>query len=142
WAASMATFSRAGKCSFMARKIPSRPMSATAADVRRALRQFASPERAANVARFFKTGKGDYGEGDVFIGCTVPEQRRVARQFRALPIAAADELLTSKIHEERLTALLVLVDQFNEAADEAIRGRIYRMYLQRLPFVNNWDLVD
>src|SRR5262245_34596548 len=117
-------------------------MSATAADVRRALRQFASPERAANVARFFKTGKGEYSEGDVFIGCTVPEQRLVARQFRTLPMAEADELLTSKIHEERLTALLILVAQFNKGADDAIRGRIYRLYLKRLAFINNWDLVD
>jgi 3-methyladenine DNA glycosylase AlkD len=117
-------------------------MSATAADVRRALRQCAAPERAANVARFFKTGKGDYGEGDVFIGCTVPEQRRVARQFRALPIAEVDELLTSRIHEERLTALLILVDQFNKATDAAARGRIYRLYVKRLSCINNWDLVD
>jgi 3-methyladenine DNA glycosylase AlkD len=117
-------------------------MPATAADVRRALRQFASPERAANAARFFKTGKGQYGEGDVFIGPTVPEQRRVAREFRELPLAETDKLLTSKIHEERLTALLILVHQFTKATDAAARGRIYRLYLQRLPCINNWDLVD
>jgi 3-methyladenine DNA glycosylase AlkD len=115
---------------------------ATAAAVRRALRQFASPERAIGVARFFKTGKGEYGEGEVFIGCTVPEQRAVARQFRALPLAAADALLTSKIHEERLTALLILVDQFNASPDDAVRKRIHRLYLERLPYINNWDLVD
>jgi 3-methyladenine DNA glycosylase AlkD len=115
---------------------------ATAAFVRRALRQFASPARATGVARFFKTGKGEYGEGDVFIGCTVPEQRVVARQFRALPLAATDELLTSKIHEERLTALLILVDQFNASSDEAFRKKVYRLYLKRLPYINNWDLVD
>ena len=114
----------------------------TAASVRRALRQFASPERAIGVARFFKTGKGEYGEGDVFIGCSVPEQRIVARQFRALSIAAADELLTSKIHEERATALLILVARFNASPDEAVRKRIHRLYLKRLPYINNWDLVD
>jgi 3-methyladenine DNA glycosylase AlkD len=117
-------------------------MPATASDVRRALRQFASPERAANVARFFKTGKGQYGEGDVFIGCTVPEQRLVARQFRELPLAEADQLLMSKIHEERLTALLILVNHFTKATDDAVRGCIYRLYLKRLPYINNWDLVD
>jgi 3-methyladenine DNA glycosylase AlkD len=117
-------------------------MPATAADVRRALRQFSSPERAANAARFFKTGKGQYGAGDVFIGPTVPEQRLVARQFRDLPLAETDELLTSKIHEERLTALLILVDQFTKTTGGATRARIYRLYLQRLPYINNWDLVD
>lgn len=117
-------------------------MPAIAVDVRRALRQFASPERAANVARFFKTGKGQYGEGDVFIGCTVPEQRAIARQFRDLPLAETDKLLKSKIHEERLTALLILVHQFTKATDDAVRGGIYRLYVQRLPYINNWDLVD
>jgi 3-methyladenine DNA glycosylase AlkD len=117
-------------------------MPATAADVRRALRQFASPERAVNVARFFKTGKGQYAEGDVFIGATVPEQRLVGRQFRELPLAETDELLASEIHEERLTALLILVHQFTRATDDAVRGRIYRLYLKRLPYINNWDLVD
>ncbi|HEU4625555.1 MAG TPA: DNA alkylation repair protein [Steroidobacteraceae bacterium] len=117
-------------------------MPARADDVRRALRRVASPARAANVARFFKTGKGQYGEGDVFIGCTVPEQRRIARRFRELPLTEVETLLTSKIHEERLTALLILVDRFTRATDEAVRGRIYRLYLRRLPHVNNWDLVD
>ncbi len=115
---------------------------ATAVEVRRALRRLASRERAAGVARFFKTGKGQYGEGDRFIGCTVPQQRLIARQFRALPLAEADELLTSKIHEERLTALLILVHQFNTSSSEAARRRIFRLYLTRLTHINNWDLVD
>jgi len=120
----------------------SKPAIARAAQVRRALRQSASPERAANVARFFKTGKGQYSEGDVFIGPTVPEQRLVARQFRDLPLAESDKLLTSRIHEERLTALLILVHQFTNAIDDGLRERIYRLYLKRLPLINNWDLVD
>jgi 3-methyladenine DNA glycosylase AlkD len=115
---------------------------ATAAQVRRALRQFASRERAAGVARFFKTGKGEYGEGDVFIGVTVGEQRLIARQFKALPLAEADALLTSRIHEERATALLILINQFTTASTERARERIVRLYLKRLPHVNNWDLVD
>jgi 3-methyladenine DNA glycosylase AlkD len=114
----------------------------TAAAVRRALREFASPERAVGVARFFKTGKGEYGEGDVFIGVTVPEERQVARHFKALPLAEADQLLTSRIHEERITALLIMVDQFNAAKDERARGRIFRLYMKRLAHINNWDLVD
>jgi 3-methyladenine DNA glycosylase AlkD len=111
--------------------------------VQRALRQYASPERAVGVARFFKTGKGQYGEGDVFIGVTVPEQRRVARQFRALPLAEADKLLKSTVHEDRLTALLILADQFTAASgDTATQRRIFRLYMKRLPRINNWDLVD
>jgi 3-methyladenine DNA glycosylase AlkD len=114
----------------------------TAALVRRALRQFASPQRAAGMTRFFKTGKGEYGEGDIFIGCTVPQQRLIARQFAALPLAEVDKLLTSKIHEERLTALLILVRQFNASSAESVRRRIFRLYMKRLRYVNNWDLVD
>ena len=110
--------------------------------MRRALRQFASPARAVGTARFFKCGPGEYGEGDRFIGVTVPQQRRVAKQFRALPLADIDALLTSKIHEERLTAHLILVEQFARAPERATQSRIVRLYLKRLPYVNNWDLVD
>lgn len=114
----------------------------TAAQVRRALQGLASPARAAGVAAFFKVGAGEYGEGDRFSGVTVPDQRRVARQFRAIAIDEADALLMSPIHEERLTALLILVDQFNSTADLSIRKRIFQRYMRRLKFVNNWDLVD
>lgn len=114
----------------------------TAALARRALRQFASPERAALVARFFKTGKGEYGEGDVFIGPTVPECRLVAKEFRELPLAEIDKLVTSRVHEERLTGLFILVAQFRRAKDEGAREKVFRLYRKRLPFVNNWDLVD
>lgn len=116
--------------------------AASAAQVRRALRKLASPERAIGVARFFKTGKGEYGEGDVFIGCTVPQQRTVAREFRHLPLAESGKLLASKIHEERLTALLILVRQFESAREEGLRRRIFGLYLKRLRHINNWDLVD
>lgn len=114
----------------------------SAALARQALQKLATPARAAGVAKFFKTAKGEYGEGDQFIGVTVPDQRRVARQFRALPLDETDELLTSRIHEERLTALIILVDQFEDAGDERVRKRIFQRYLKRLPYVNNWDLVD
>jgi hypothetical protein len=128
----------------------------TASAARAALRTHADPGRAANVARFFKTGPGEYGEGDRFIGVTVPAQRLVARRFRDLPLDETEKLLTSRIHEERLTALLILVDQFNRAdgasrpagdrevrrqADQQ-RRRIFRLYMKRLRFINNWDLVD
>src|SRR5690606_5894130 len=109
--------------------------------VRQALRQLASPARAEGTARFFKSGRGEYGEGDVFIGVTVPDQRRVARRFRLLPIAEVDLLLTSRVHEERLTALLILVDRFNGSCNPREREKIFRLYLKRLSCVNNWDLV-
>ena len=116
--------------------------------VRKALRAEADPVRAKNARRFFKTGPGDYGEGDRFIGVPVPAQRLVARHFRDLPLDEVDTLLTSPIHEERLTALLILVDQFNRSsrADDAAatkhQRRIFRLYMKRLRCINNWDLVD
>jgi 3-methyladenine DNA glycosylase AlkD len=113
-----------------------------AAAVRRALRAGASPARAAAVARFFKTGAGEYGEGDRFIGVTVPAQRTIARRFRDLPLEEADALLQSPIHEDRSTALLILVGQFTRPGDVRLRERIFRLYMKRLRFINNWDLVD
>src|SRR5690349_3077409 len=110
----------------------------TAALARRALVQFASPERAVGVARFFKTGKGEYGEGDVFIGCTVPECRLVAKEFRALPLAEVEKLMISRVHEERAVGLFILVAQFERSRDR----KIVELYRRRMAFVNNWDLVD
>jgi hypothetical protein len=117
------------------------PARETAAAVRRALRAQAQPRAAAGALRYFKCGPGEYGEGDTFIGVTVPAQRAIARQFRDLPLGETDRLLTSRIHEERSTALLILVDQCNRG-DDRVRGRIFRLYMKRLPFINNWDLVD
>jgi 3-methyladenine DNA glycosylase AlkD len=111
----------------------------TATDVQRALRELASAERAVGSAWFFKCGEGDYGEGDVFIGVTVPQQRAVAKRFAALPLPQAEKLLQSKIHEDRLTALLILVLQ---SRDPQLRPRIRRLYLKNVARVNNWDLVD
>ncbi len=113
----------------------------TAAAVRRALRLQATPARAVASQRFFRAGPGEYGEGDVFIGVTVPAQRTVARAFRTLPLAEALDLLGSEVHEERLTALLILVDGFRRGDDRA-RAAIARAYLASTRFVNNWDLVD
>ena len=110
----------------------------TAALVKRALAQFALPERAVGVARFFKTGRGEYGEGDVFIGCTVPECRLVAKEFRALPLAEAEKLMMSRVHEERAVGLFILVAQFERSPDR----KIFQLYRKRMAFVNNWDLVD
>jgi 3-methyladenine DNA glycosylase AlkD len=113
----------------------------TALAVRRALKAQARPDRVAGAMRFFKCGRGEYGEGDVFIAVTVPAQRTIARRFRDLPLADLDRLLTSRIHEERLTALLILVHQFT-GGDELRRRQIFTLYMKRLRFINNWDLVD
>jgi len=109
--------------------------------VRRALKAQARPDRVAGAMRFFKCGPGEYGEGDVFIAVTVPAQRAIARQFADLPLVEVDRLLTSRIHEERLTALLILVHQFTRG-DERRRKQIFALYMKRLRFINNWDLVD
>ena len=114
----------------------------TAALAKRALARLATPEREIGAVRFFKTGKGEYGEGDVFIGVTVPECRLVAKELRALPLAEIDTLITSRIHEERLTGLFILVAQFGRAKDEAQRTKLLQLYRRRMAFVNNWDLVD
>ena len=113
----------------------------TAAKVREALRDLASDEKADSASRFFKTGPGQYGEGDRFIGVTVPEQRRVARVFRYIDLDQIAKLLSSRTHEDRLTALLILVSQ-HEAAEPLAGREMYRFYCDHLNRVNNWDLVD
>jgi len=109
--------------------------------LRSRLRKLASPVRARNSSWFFKTAPGEYGAGDGFIGIRVPVLRRLAREFRSLPLSAAIELLQSPIHEERLLALLMLTDAY-ERAGESGHAAIYRLYLKNLARVNNWDLVD
>jgi 3-methyladenine DNA glycosylase AlkD len=113
----------------------------TAIESEARLRSLGSPQQAANLARFFKTGPGEYGEGDRFIGVKVPVIRKVAEEFKSLPLTEAEYLLHSEIHEERLLALVILVGQF-EKADNATRKRIYDLYLGNTRHINNWDLVD
>jgi 3-methyladenine DNA glycosylase AlkD len=110
-------------------------------DIQRELARAADPARARVSAWFFKTGKGQYGEGDKFIGLTVPMQRSIARRFRHLPLADVRRLLQSPVHEHRFTALEVLVAQY-EAADPATRRKIFDFYLKHTRWINNWDLVD
>ncbi|HEX8628009.1 MAG TPA: DNA alkylation repair protein [Catenuloplanes sp.] len=115
---------------------------ATIADVRHELAGLADPRRAAGVSRFLQMVPGGYGEGDRAIGVSVPEQRRVAgRYWRDIPLAETEELLTSGVHEERLTTLLILVRKFAKG-DEEERGRIFGIILANTGRINNWDLVD
>ena len=105
------------------------------------LRLLGDPVRAAGSARFFKTGPGQYGEGDQFLGIRVPAQREVVRIFRDLPLSEIDCLLASPVHEDRFVALEILVMQF-ERGDAATRTRVFRFYLAHTAHINNWDLVD
>lgn len=114
----------------------------TARDAQRALRAYGSPSRASHSQKFFRTEKGSYGYGDVFVGATVPEIRRVARTFRDLSLPHLKTLLASKVHEDRLAALIVLGDQFGRAEDAVSRRRLVGFYLAHRSRVNNWDLVD
>ena len=105
------------------------------------LNELADPIKAEKLQGFFKTGKGEYGEGDVFLGISVPEQRKIAKKYRTLDLDEVISLLNSEIHEHRLVALLIMVDQFNKS-DEDKRRKIVSLYLENTNFVNNWDLVD
>lgn len=109
--------------------------------LRSKLRRLASPVRARNLSWFFKTAPGEYGAGDQFIGIRVPVLRAFAREFRSLPLSNAVKLLQSPVHEERLLALILLVNAF-ERTDETERVEIYKLYLANLGHINNWDLVD
>jgi 3-methyladenine DNA glycosylase AlkD len=116
-------------------------LSLTAHEMRRRLLAHADRASVPVLQRFFKTGPGQYGEGDVFIGVRVPAMRRVCRECRGATLAEIETLLCSRIHEERLLALLLLVDAFQQG-DESARQAIYRFYLRHTAFINNWDLVD
>lgn len=107
----------------------------------RELSEASDPKRARNLTWFFKTGKGEYGEGDKFCGITVPAQRKIARRYRHLSLKDVKKLLGSKIHEHRFTALEILVFQY-EGADPAARQQIFDFYLANTRAINNWDLVD
>ncbi|HOO94177.1 MAG TPA: DNA alkylation repair protein [Proteiniphilum sp.] len=112
-----------------------------ATEIKNALLALGSPERATHSSYFFKTGKGQYGEGDRFIGCKVPETRKVASLYRATPQRELEKLLADPLHECRLCALVILVSQFRKA-DDATRREIVDFYLSHTDRINNWDLVD
>jgi 3-methyladenine DNA glycosylase AlkD len=103
----------------------------------------ADPARANDMRRFFKTGPGEYGEGDRFIGLSQPQIRAVVRECRNMPLNEALELVKSPVHEERMAGLLIMVELFKKAKkDEKEQKRIVDAYLKHLKYVNNWDLVD
>jgi len=101
------------------------------------IKKLANPAKAKILARFFKTGPGEYGEGDVFLGLMVPQSRQLVRQYKSLPLSDVATLLKSPVHEERLIALLIMVAQLYKTPK-----LIYDTYLSSTKYINNWDLVD
>jgi 3-methyladenine DNA glycosylase AlkD len=114
-------------------------MRMRAGEVRKELQGLADPGRAKIMQGFFKTGPGQYGEGDVFIGVTVPQSRQVAKRFGNLALGEIKDLLCSGVHEERFVALLILVQKYSKAPD---KKKIVKFYLDNIKQVDNWDLVD
>lgn len=105
------------------------------------MKKIANKKLIDDYQRFFKTGPGEYGEGDIFIGMRVPQIRKVAKEFRSLSLEEIEELLNSKIHEERMLSLIILVYQYKKA-EPADKKKFADFYLKNVRRVNNWDLVD
>lgn len=117
-------------------------MDVSAKSVLRDLRAQADPEKAAFYPTFFKTGPGEYGEGDKFIGVEVPKQRKIAKDYKDLPLEELAKLLDDDFHEARLTALLILTERYQKSKKTEEKTRLGEFYLSQLDRVNNWDLVD
>jgi 3-methyladenine DNA glycosylase AlkD len=113
------------------------PLSRTKMTIKEDFEKLADPERAKHSQRYFKTGKGEYGEGDVFLGMTMPQQRTLAKKYVGLSLDQIQELLDSKIHEYRMVALVILTLQYKKEPKE-----IFDFYLKNTQRINNWDLVD
>jgi 3-methyladenine DNA glycosylase AlkD len=112
-----------------------------AENIKKELYKIADKEKAIHLSRFFKTGKGEYGEGDIFIGIRVPDQRIIAKRFPDTALSEIEKLLDDPVHEFRLTALLILIELYKKA-DEEEKDKIVKFYLKKTSGINNWDLVD
>lgn len=111
-----------------------------AKEIKESLIEIGNEEKAKNLRWFFKTGKGQYGEGDLFLGITVPENRMIAKHYMDTPLEELELLIADPYHEVRFCALLILVEQFKK--QKAQRERIVEFYLSQTQYINNWDLVD
>ena len=116
-------------------------MTTNLQNIRDELRKFSDAKIAEHSQRFFKTGKGEYGEGDKFLGIRVPVLRKLAKKYKNISLDEIVELLKSPFHEERLLAVFMLVNAFKKSSDE-VRKNIYEIYLANTEFINNWDIVD
>ena len=110
-------------------------------DIEKIIQSHANPDKAKHLSRFFKTGKGQYGEGDIFLGIIVPTQRTIAKQFNTITLNDVTLLLKSPIHEYRLIVLFILIEQFKKGSEEQKKA-IFKMYMNNTAYINNWDLVD
>lgn len=110
-------------------------------DLKREVESLKDLEKARLLQRFFKTGKGEYGEGDVFYGLTVPQSRKIVNKYKDLGLGEVINLLHSNVHEERLIALLILVSKYQKG-DFTLKKKIFDVYLKNTKWINNWDLVD
>lgn len=109
--------------------------------IKQELKKFANPQKAKNLMWFFKTGKGEYGEGDVFLGLSMGDVRKVAKKYQEASLSDVQKLLNSKIHEHRMTALIILTLKFPKASENE-QKEIFDLYLKNTKRINNWDLVD
>lgn len=119
--------------------------NSTLSELQKAIHKLGSPERATHSQRFFKTGPGQYAEGDIFLGLTVPEQRQIAKQYSDLSLPDIQKLLRSKYHEERQIALIITILQLKsirKKQDKQAEKAFYDFYLAHTDYINNWDLVD
>ena len=116
----------------------------SAARVTKAIQSLASPTQARHLQRFFKTSKGEYGYGDVFLGITVPQIRKIANEYKDLTLPQIDKLMASKFHEVRFCGLVILTLQFKSSSESIVHKKIFDFYLKQVKAerVNNWDLVD
>lgn len=113
----------------------------TAVEIQNDLNAHENPADAVFLQRFFKTGKGQYGEGDVFIGLRVPRTRAIAKKYRDMPLDEIEKLLESPIHEHRLAAVIIMTEQAKRA-NEVLKFELYNLYLERTDRINNWDIID
>jgi 3-methyladenine DNA glycosylase AlkD len=113
----------------------------TASEIQNHLRGLSSPEAAARAARFFKSGPGQYGEGDILLGLRAEVMHRLSKEYHSLPFRDLRILLRSPVHEDRSLALLILVRQATKG-DGTVKQKIYELYLAHTRYINNWDLVD
>ena len=110
-------------------------------EIRKTLKEFEDKKKARELQRFFKTGPGEYGEGDIFLGIKVPVLRNIAKKYRDISLPEIEKLLHSPIHEERFLSLVLLTQSFTRS-NEREKKKLYEFYLENTGYINNWDLVD
>jgi 3-methyladenine DNA glycosylase AlkD len=107
------------------------------------IKKLENPERVENISRFFKTGKGQYGEGDIFLGIYLPDLRKLAKKYSDLNLSNLEILLQNKYHEVRLFAVIILINQFeSKKTSDEVKTKIYNFYLENIDYLNNWDFID